>query len=210
MGKAEAIEDGIEFYDDPNDPDLGYLGKTIYLVPCSVCGNKKKVVKYGRNVNYVCDVCKAKKEYAKKKIADSWFEVIEEKGERRYNKALDNIQSQVKNFKPYERAAEIARKAQGKYGSVPEAMVAVELARLGYAFVPQQKIGRYRVDFYIPKIPMIIEVDGEVFHHKRTNREAEIQIMVGFETKMLSVPAELIEKDIQKLGDLIKKRIDMP
>ena len=35
-------------------------------------------------------------------------------------------------------------------------------------------------------------------------------IMVGFETKMLSIPAELIEKDIQKLGDLIKKRIDMP
>lgn len=201
MGRKEAIEDGIEFWFDH---------RYYYKVPCDVCGTKVIRGNYGRRLPCICDSCKAKKQQHKKEIEKAWFDVIEEKGEHRYNKALDAIQKQVKDFSKYETAARIARKAQDKYGSVPEAMVAVELIKLGYRFIPQQKIKKYRVDFFIPDIPMIIEVDGEIYHSKQTNREAEIQFAVGFGVKILHVPAELIANDIQKLGALIDKRIKMP
>lgn len=210
MGRIEAELDGIEMYYDPKRGYHGHRGAYVYKVPCSVCGELTETVTYGRSKKYVCAKCKCRRVQHKQEVERAWFEVIEEKGERRYNKALDEIQRQVKNFEPYRRAAETARKAQDKYGSVPEAMVAVELLRLGFPFIPQQKIGRYRVDFYVPKIGMVIEVDGEVFHRKRTDRDATIQFAIGLDKKILHIPAELIARDIRKLKPLIEKRLELP
>lgn len=212
MGKKEADADGIEYYFDANRGARGRLGATVYKVKCSMCGEEMESLNYGRDLKYVCKRCKKNAGHIKKMIEDSWFNEIEEKGEHRFNRALDQIQSQVNDFSIYEKAIAGARKAQDRYGSVPEAMVAVELLRLRLPFVPQQKIGKYRVDFYIPKIKMIIEVDGKIFHQNRFGgeREARIQFAMGLETKILHIPAELIEKDIQKLGKLIEAKMKMP
>ena len=212
MGRREADADGIKYYYDASRGYRGFRGTYVFLVPCSRCGETMEVLVYGRQKKYVCDRCKANEAHRKREVESAWFDVIEEKGEHRFNRALDEIQRQVDSFAPYERAARLARKAQGKYGSVPEAMVAVELARIGLSFIPQQKILRYRVDFYIPKIKLIIEVDGEVFHanDKKSSREAEIQIAMGFDTRILHIPAGMIRKDIRKLKPLIEKRMKMP
>lgn len=209
MGKREAIADGIEFYYDTHRAARGHNGVTVYKVNCEVCGEPMEVINYGRGLTYICDKCKAKKAQHKKEVEKAWFDVIETKGERRYNKALDKIQNQVKDFSEYDKAIRIARKAQDKYGSVPEAMVAVELIRLGYSFVPQQKIGRYHVDFYIPKIKTVIEVDGAIFHEHRQEGERDIKIRqtLGWSTAIIHIPAEWISKHIQRLGETIDKMI---
>lgn len=210
MGKREADRDGIEYYYDPNVGSHGHQGSTVYLVPCEKCGKKIKRVSYGRNATYICDACRCSTQKKKEVIANAWLDEIETKGEHRFNQALDEIQKQVSDFSEYSKAVELARRGAEKYGSVPEAMVAVELLRLHHSIIPQQKIGCYRVDFYLPKIKMIIEVDGGIWHSKKNTRDAELQLILGLDTMILHVPAELIRSDIQKLSALIETKRKMP
>lgn len=212
MSKREADLDGIKYYYDPTVGSRGRRGCTIYLVPCAKCGEMVKRKTYGRNSIVLCDSCKLKEEKQKEAVAEAWFDIIETKAERRFNKALDEIQAQVKNFSEYEEAVKVARKAIDKYGSVPEAMVAVELLRLKYKIIPQQKVGKYKVDFYVPEDKFVVEVDGELFHrdNRHPNREATVQLSLGLDVKIIHVPAELIRKDIRKLGECIDKFLKMP
>ncbi len=54
---------------------------------------------------------------------------------------------------------------------------------------------------------MIIEVDGQLFHKNiyKSDREAEIQLKIGLDWKIVHIPAELISKDIQKLNKVIQQ-----
>lgn len=209
MSIIDAERDGIEYYYDQTRAGRGRKGIIVYKVPCQVCGKIMERTNYGGNSTYICPKCRSKKKQHQKEVEQAWFDIIEEKGEARFDKALDKIEKQVKSFNEYERAAKIARKAQDKYGSIPEAMVAVELIRLGYSIIPQQKVGKYRVDFYVPKHKFVIEVDGEMYHKNtfKGEREARIQFALGLDVKIIHVPAELIVKDIQKLKKIIDSQL---
>lgn len=197
MSYIEALEDGIEkIYD-------GVPGG-IYLVPCEVCGTKLRHRQYSRKRTYVCDYCKGviKK---KEKILLEHLEGIETQAEKRFAKAVENIRKQVKDFGKYERAIELAKTRVERYGSVPEAMVAIELLKNKYRIIPQQKVGKYKVDFALPDQKKVIEVDGELYHKNNRNskREGEVQIALGFSWKIIHIPAELISKDITRLVKII-------
>lgn len=212
MGKREAELDGIEYYYDKTSYRGGRRGSWIFLIPCDVCGTKVKRKSYGRNTKTICDACKLGVKKKKDAIANAWLDEIETKGEHRFNQALDEIQAQVKDFDSYANAVRIAGTAKEKYGSIPEAMVAVELIRLGYSVIPQQKVGRYHVDFYLPNEKIVLEVDGGTFHRNNRNsdREATIQISFGMDAKIIHVSAELIRKNIQKLSEYIEKSLQLP
>lgn len=212
MGKKEADLDGIKYYYDPNVGKRGRKGCTVYLIPCERCGQPVKRKAYGRNLTVICDMCKLGVKRKEQAIANAWLDEIETKGERRFNQALDELQAQVKNFSEYEKAITIARRGTERYGSIPEVLVAIELIRLGYKFIPQQKVGKYRVDFYIPEDKFVIEVDGSVYHRNITkgDREATIQFSLGLDVKIIHISAELIRKDIRKLGKYIEKSLQIP
>lgn len=212
MGIREADADGIEHYYDPGCGRYGRYGREVFLIPCATCGSIIKMATYGRKHRYICERCRSSMKQKQEAVAQAWLDEIETKGEHRFNQALDRIQKQVRNFSKYERAAEIARTMQDKYGSVPEAMVAVELIRLGYSIIPQQKVGKYRVDFYIPKEKIVVEVDGALFHRDKFggNREAEINLMLGLDTRIIHIPAELISKKIWKLKECIDVCMKQP
>ena len=81
----------------------------------------------------------------------------------------------------------------------------IELLRLNHKGIPQQKIGKYKVDFVVKDLKTVIEVDGEIYHRKiNSDREAMIQVSLGMEWKIKHVPAELIRKDIQKLNKVLE------
>ena len=211
MGLREANEDGIKYYYDPDRKARGSRGTYVFCVPCDVCGELTESTVYGRNQRRVCPRCQDRRVRHKKEVEKAWYEVIEDKDEARFNKAIDRIEKQVKNLSKYERAIRIARQAKHKYGSIPEAMVAIELIRLGYSIIPQQKVGKYRVDFYIPKYKIVIEVDGAIYHQKSiNNREATIQLSFGLDAKIIHIPAELISKDIRKLKKVMQLEANLP
>ncbi len=183
----------------------GGLRVNVYLIPCSKCGRIIKRQIYKGYKEYICDYCKLSlrnKEKAEKELND---EDVMTKKEIAFEKAVRRIQDQVKNFNEYEKAIELAKTRVEKYGSIPEVMVAIELLRLGYKIIPQQKVGKYNVDFAIPKEKLIVEVDGKLYHKNGTygEREAIIQVTIGLDWQIIHIPAEKISANIQKLNDCI-------
>lgn len=212
MGKREADLDGIEYYYDPTYPARGGWGCTLFLIPCSRCGRKVKRTMYGRNKIFICDACALGEKKKHEALRQEFLDEIETKGERRFKAAIEELRKQVKDIKRYDKAIKAARARLEKYGSIPEAMVAIELLKLGYSIVPQQKVGGYRVDFYVPKERFVVEVDGEIFHRNNRNkdREAIVQVTLGLDVKIIHIPAELIRNHITRLGWYISKSLQMP
>lgn len=196
---SEALEDGIEFKRNP----LSY-GITYYI-PCEICGRTIHRTQYSRKRTYICDYCRGLIKKKEKASISKELEDAETRKEKQFRHAVEKIQNQVKDFERYKRAIEIAKTRTELYGSIPETMVAIELLKLGYKIIPQQKIKQYKVDFAIPKEKIVIEVDGSVYHKDRYkgDREAIIQLALGLDWRIIHIPAELIAEDITKLKSAI-------
>lgn len=199
MSYIESLEDGIKMIET-------IPGHEMYAIPCEMCGRKVVRTQYSRKRTYICDYCKGVVR-KKKAVLDERLAKCETKREKQFNSAVEKIKKQVDDFQKYENAINIAKTRAELYGSIPEAMVAIELIKLKYKIIPQQKVGRYKVDFVIPKEKIAIEVDGEIYHRSpyKGEREATIQFSLGLEWKIIHIPAELIAEDITKLNTLIHK-----
>ena len=207
MGRKEAEEDGIncEFRASVEIPYYRNTQRWIYTIPCSLCGREYEAVIYSRTRVRLCPECKRAILVQRKKIKAEAHPV--DKAAKRYETAVDRIRKQVKDFSKYDRAVYGARKALEKYGSIPEAMTAIELLYLGYPFVPQYRVGRYKVDFFIPSINTALEVDGTIYHqHENEKRDMCLQLALGQGAKIVHVPAETLEKRITLLKRIIEKR----
>ena len=125
MSRADAIRDGVEIVED------GRWG-CYYKIPCAQCGNTYGSRQYTGNRTYLCPICreinKKKRKAAVEELSLS-IPDAETKEEKRYRKAVEEIEKQVGTLKGYERAVEICRKATFKFGSIPEAMQAIELIK---------------------------------------------------------------------------------
>lgn len=203
MSDIDAKRDGIKTTLEGGE----FRKYTVYHIICDNCGNEYIKRQYKSGVEHLCDRCRYmrnRKIKEKERVDVSDFQ---SKNEIKFEKAIVEMKKQVAWDSHYDQCAEIARKRVEYYGSVPEMMVAIQLIYLGYSITPQQKIGRYRVDFLIESIKTVIEIDGAVFHAKRIpNREATIQLSLGLDWKILHIPAELISKDILKLETILQHR----
>lgn len=199
MNDFEAEQDGVVIIP-------GNYGRKIYLIPCEVCGRKINRTQYSRKRTYLCDYCKGViKEKKKVEIPST-----ETKPEIRFKAAVENVKKKVKDFGPYEKAVEIAKTRAYQYGSIPEAMVAIELLKNKFKIIPQQKIGKYKADFVIPSIKVVLEVDGKLYHYdmqKEAARDFYITHSLGNEWTMIHLPAEYVLKDITKIVPFIKAYI---
>ena len=204
MSRADAIRDGIEIATGP-------CGQ-YYKIPCAQCGKTYGSHQYTGNRIYLCPICR---EINKKKRAARVEQLalsipdVETKEEKRYRKAVEEIEKQVGSLNGYEKAVEVCRKATFKYGSIPEAMLAIELIKNGFRIIPQQKVGKYHVDFALPNEKLVIEVDGSIYHantQKELEREACINYKLGFDWRFIHFPAESISRDVRKVVKLLKVR----
>ena len=204
MSRADALRDGIKYDDN------GY--RLLYYVPCQNCGNIHGRRKYTGKEIYLCPAClelKHAKQRAEVEALALSMPDAETKEEKRYRSAVEAIEKQVGSLKGYEKAVDICWKATYKYGSIPEAMLAIELIRKGYRIIPQQKVGKYRVDFALPNEKLIIEVDGSIYHtnkQKELEREASINYAIGLDWRFIHIPAESISKDVRRVVRLLKHR----
>lgn len=205
MSRADAIRDGIEYVED----ERGYI--KYYKIPCQICGKIYGRRQYTGNGPQICSLCREvmkKKQKAEVETLALSMPDAETKEEKRFRKATEEIKKQVGSLNGYDKAIEICRKAIYKYGSIPEAMLAIELVRNGYKIIPQQKIGTYRVDFALPSKKLILEVDGSPYHtdkQKELEREARINYKIGFDWRFIHIPAESVSKDVRKVVRLLKK-----
>lgn len=206
----QAIEDNIEievvergFHDSRCTPTVTYY----YKIPCEMCGRVLRRIQYSRKRHYVCDYCRGVVKKKEKLLIDEHILNTKTQKEKQFDKAVEELKSQVGDkFIEYQSCIETARKRVESYGSIPEVLVAIELLKLKYRIIPQQKIGNYKVDFAIPQHKIIIEVDGITYHRKINHkRESSIQLSIGLDWNIIHIPAEYIRKDISKLKEVLGK-----
>ena len=192
-----AEKDGIEV--------VRHYGLTTYLVPCKRCGKIVSRRTYNPKRKNLCEYCELVYERKCEAIEQEIWDLIKTPKEQTFDKAVAKLYKQVKNFDSYEEAIEIAKKRTERYDSIPEVLVAIELIKLGYSIIPQQKVGRYRVDFAIPAEKLIIEVDGGLYHPNgpKAGRDGDIQLSLGLDWKILHIPADWISNHIKMLKKVI-------
>lgn len=197
-----AERDGIEV-ETIDTPRRGKL--KIYHIPCAKCGRIVDRRVYNGDKAYYCDVCKNNLVKKEKALEHELLDMVLSKGEQRFLRAKEKLLKQVKNPDAYANAIRIANTRADYYGSIPEAMVAIELVKLGYSIIPQQKVGRYTVDFAIPKEKIVVEVDGGLYHRDLDpDRDNYIKLCLGLDWEIIHVPAEWISKDIRRVSKVMQ------
>lgn len=195
MTMEEIMEDGVEI--------IVTGGRPAYKIPCEVCGRKIRRTAYSRKRTYICDYCKGViKKREKVLIPDA-----RTKEDIRFERAVEELGKQLGNLDKYQRAISAARSRAYQYGSIPEAMMAIYLIANGYSIIPQQKIGKYKVDFCAPKHKIVVEVDGSLFHQGKDEglRDLVIQNSLGYDWLVLHVPAETVARNVKLAMLYIRK-----
>lgn len=80
------------------------------------------------------------------------------------------------------------------------------LQRKGINFVTQQKIGRYRVDFFFPDGNLVVEADGQEYHSKPDQRQNDMDRdfeIAGKGYNVLRFRGNQIYKDLETCVDKI-------
>lgn len=176
-----------------------------YHIPCTQCGSIIKRRQYASDKVYLCDYCKLALKEKQKSAQLQELMATKSRKEILFDKAVEEISNQVDDMAEYQKPIQFALTKVERYGSIPEMMVAIELLRLRYAIIPQQKVGEYKVDFAIPSIKRVVEVDGSIYHTNKLEslRDAKIKLMLGTGWNIIHIPAELIRKHIRTLESVI-------
>ena len=203
MGYKEAIEDGIK----TNGQDYCL---NQYLIPCCECGQIVASWSYIRGRKYTCKECKKVQKNEIKEIKKP-FKVEEQK--RKLENAIDRIRRQGNNIDAYENANNkiVQYIENGRYfDSTEEIMAALQLAKCGIEFRHQVRMGKYKIDFLIPSMKVVLEIDGELFHtddrklHEQL-RDGLIILNLGAEWEVIRIFDRYINQNTKKLIPAIKK-----
>lgn len=157
---------------------------------------------------YTCKVCQRKIELIKKlKQVDSSKNKIEKACLRYLHK---------NTF--YDEERKIVQEKIINYGylfnSEPEVCFALQLEKQKIDYVPNYKIGKHKVDFFLPKLKIVLEIDGEMYHtdeNKEFLRERAIMTILGNEYEIVRIPAKFVPNYIlgnlkESLNFVIEKR----
>ena len=93
-----------------------------------------------------------------------------------------------------------------KFDSADEIIAAIILISRGVKIQPQAKVGKYQVDFLLPDLEVVLEVDG--YMHKTRKkydslRDAEIRQELGEEWEVVRISTKVLETNAIKIIEAI-------
>jgi very-short-patch-repair endonuclease len=189
----------------------GGVGNEMYKTPCNSC--KKPVFTWMKrqNIIYKCKPCRVI-ERQQEKEKNNPLRTLE--AERRLEIAIEYLEKKD-ILEDYSKALDIIGEKiyrTGWFQSSNEILVALEIIRKGYKVRHQVKMGKWKVDFQIPELKTILEIDGVLYHNKETKpkeklRDSSIIAYLGPEWEVIRINENLIKKNIQKLIPAIKRII---
>ena len=176
--------------------------KTVYTVPCSVCGRNTTTRSFSTNHAYKCRMCR--KKVVQKR--DDKAKIIKQQAEELF---AEEFGLDVKHLRRFEKGAakfsdlyvpniETARKAADKFESIPEVIACISLLHIGARVIAHQKVGCYTVDFCLPDEKTVIEIDGSLYHNnaeKEFIRDLVLKNMLGDGWEVCHVPADAVAKN---------------
>lgn len=126
-------------------------------------------------------------------------------------RAIKILEKQNVDIYEYKEAIEAVQEYSQKrieaFESAHEMVAAIILISNEVHTKVQYKIGKYRADFYLPELKIVLEVDGG-FHekslYKDNGRDIDIRIALGREWEVVRIKTEYLEKKADLLVEAIK------
>ena len=158
------------------------MGKHV----CLICGEE---FESGKTNAYACAKCERKIKLIKKMemVDKAQKELEKRKGRMRSTKPKLDMSAYANSVKQ--------RVVDGidSFSSMPEAVVAIQMERIKLKYTTQVDIAGKKVDFVIPEIRIILEIDGELYHtdeNKAFLRDRQIMSAVGEEWEIVHINAQ--------------------
>lgn len=159
--------------------------------------------------------CKECAEKVKNRDNEEMQEYIRLKKRMMFKKALRILESQGTNMYEYREAIDVVEdhleNNPDKYDSSYEVLAAIVLVYNRIYVKMQYKIGRYQVDFLLPELLVVLEIDGERHKNRKlydTKRDIYIQNALGEGWDIIRIKTDYLDMNAKKLPEAIEKVID--
>lgn len=156
---------------------------------CVMCGFEFEE----KESKYYCEKCLDKMKIVKKLEMVDKAEKLIAKKKRNMRRIADTVD--VSEFSEAVRKRIINN--VDNFSSVPEVAVAIQMQRIGLSYETQKVIAGKSIDFYLPEIKIILEIDGGLYHtdeNKAFLRDRKIMHEVGEEWEIVHIDADLVPK----------------
>lgn len=152
---------------------------------CVICCSK-----FESNKNkYYCDKCDKKIKLVKR------LEMVDN-AEKLINKKPRNLRRIIDDIDVSENVKIIKKRIINgidKFSSVPEVLVAIQMQRIDLEYQTQKEIAGKKVDFYLPTIKIILEIDGDIYHldqNKTFIRDRQIMSEIGEDWEIVHISSK--------------------
>jgi very-short-patch-repair endonuclease len=176
--------------------------------PCWNCGIPIATIINKPHARLFCPECKEEYESTKENNLKKYIKL---KTEIMFERALRMLEKQFVNMYNYIDAAEVVRnfalEHPERFGSSHEMVAAMELIRQEIKIKTQHKILNHRVDFLLPDLKVILEIDGYMHQHRKikdSKRDIKIRNELGHDWEIVRIPTKYIEQNITALLEAIK------
>lgn len=98
-----------------------------------------------------------------------------------------------------------------KFDSSYEVVAAIILVYNGVLSKMQYKVGKYQVDFILPEMYTVLEIDGDRHKYKKEQdraRDIEIKKMLGHGWEIVRINTDYLDQNAKKLVDAIDAVLD--
>lgn len=203
---CEAISDGINYIES----GLYGNGHIIYLIPCLKCGTEIRSYTYLHGKKYYCKDCKYKMTRRRGDIPKEIAETLTSAEKRFYSGILRLKEQKINLDNCQVEISQIRSQMHGRnYCSAEEVMAGIWLLKNKIKFDHQYYIKPYWVDFALPNLKIVLEIDGSFYHQcrreKDKGRDVFIRKQLGNEWEIIRIDAKLIDVNIRKLIPAINK-----
>lgn len=132
-----------------------------------------------------------------------------------FRKAVNLLENQHTDMYEYKEAIEVVQDFLednvDKFDSSYEVLAAIVLVQNRIYSKMQYKVGKYQVDFLLPDLLVVLEIDGERHKHKKeydSVRDKEIKKLLGPHWDIIRIPTEHLDKNAKKIPEAIEKVLE--
>lgn len=142
-------------------------------------------------------------------------EYIRLKKREMFRKAVHLLEEQNTNMYEYKEAIDVVQdfleNNVDKFDSSYEVLTAIVLVQNRIYSKMQYKVGKYQVDFLLPDLMVVLEIDGERHKHKKeydSVRDKFIKKELGPHWQIIRIPTEHLDKNAKKIPEAIDKVLE--
>lgn len=132
-----------------------------------------------------------------------------------FRKAVKLLESQNTDMYEYKEAIEVVKDFLednvDKFDSSYEVLTAIVLVHNHIYSKMQYKVDKYQVDFLLPDLLVVLEIDGERHKHRKdydSVRDKEIKKILGPHWEIIRISTDNLDKNAKKIPDAINKVLE--